>query len=102
MMDLAEETRTQLLIRTRELEAMNEVLLYVQHLEEPQKKQWMQLNGEEMALAFRQFMSVSEYTMRQQSMDAESMQLSYDLIKKLRETENLVQQLFGDQAILVS
>jgi len=102
MMDLAEETRTQLLIRTRELEAMNEVLMYVQHLDEPQKKQWMQFNGEEMTLAFRQFMSVSEYTMRQQSMDPESMQLSYDLIKKLRETENLVQQLFGDQAILVS
>ena len=102
MIDFGDENRTQLLIRSRELEAMNQVLVYVQQLNENEKKAWLESNGEEMTLAFRQFMSVSEYTMRQQSMDQESMQFSYELIQRLRETENLVHQLFGDQAILVS
>lgn len=95
-------SRVQLLLRTRELGAMRDVLEYVKTLPGSERETWVETNGQELSMAFQQFMSVSERTLKNMDLDTESLKLSFDLVTMLRETETLVAEVFGDTRSLMS
>lgn len=86
-----------LLIRTRELGALRGLLLHLHRLPPKERTFWLEENADTLTRAFSLFVEASNRTLDQIGIDDESLELSYELVSGLKETEHMVEEILGDE-----
>lgn len=90
-------SQVHLLIRTRELSALRQLLFYVRKMPPQKRIFWLEENADTLARAFSLFVEASNKTLDHVGTDNESLKLSYELVSGLKETENLVEEILGEE-----
>ena len=96
------DTKFTLFLKTHELQELTKVLERISTLPEEERKAWADEHGPLINQAIESLVQDSNRTLSQLSLDAETMQLSKDLVLTLRDTMEMMQGIIFESSTLRS